>query len=91
MGLSKLSAKCSTCPHVDKCDHKRMEALGFLPEPSLCETASMPISESAVQSSLRETIEIRINGKPMIVYRDDIEKQIYGHLHKELRHFMPAT
>ncbi|NBH79029.1 hypothetical protein D3Z52_12800 [Clostridiaceae bacterium] len=33
MGLSKLAAKCRVCPFVDTCDHKRMEALGYLPLP----------------------------------------------------------
>lgn len=34
MGLSRLSDKCRTCPFVDTCNHKRMEALGYFPEPS---------------------------------------------------------
>lgn len=33
MGLSKLTAKCQACPLVDTCDHKEMEALGYLPLP----------------------------------------------------------
>lgn len=33
MGLSKLTAQCQVCPYVDTCDHKRMEALGYLPLP----------------------------------------------------------
>ena len=33
MSLSKLSAKCRACPDVDICDHKEMEAFGFLPLP----------------------------------------------------------
>lgn len=33
MALSKLSAKCRACPKVDTCDHKEMEAYGFLPYP----------------------------------------------------------
>lgn len=33
MGLSKIAAKCKACPHVSTCDHKRMEALGYLPLP----------------------------------------------------------
>ena len=76
MGLSKLAAGCQSCPYVDTCDHKRMEALGFLPEP--------PLSMSASQPLLRETREIRVNGKPVTVYVDEIEKQLtrglYAHL-----------
>lgn len=35
MGLSRLSEKCRKCPFVDKCNHKRMEALTYLPEPQI--------------------------------------------------------
>lgn len=33
MALSRLAAKCRACPYVSTCDHKRMEALGYLPLP----------------------------------------------------------
>lgn len=33
MGLSKLAAKCRACPYVSTCNHKQMEALGYLPLP----------------------------------------------------------
>lgn len=33
MGLSRLSAACGACPYVSTCNHKRMEALGYLPMP----------------------------------------------------------
>ena len=58
MGLSKLAAGCQSCPYVDTCDHKRMEALGFLPEPPLSMSASQPAADSAAQPLLRETREI---------------------------------
>ncbi len=84
MGLSKLAAGCQVCPYVDTCDHKRMEALGFLPEPPLSMSASQPAAESAAQPVLRETMEIRVDGKPVVVYKDEIEKQLtrglYAHL-----------
>lgn len=84
MGLSKLAAGCQSCPYVDTCDHKRMEALGFLPEPPLSMSASQPAADSAAQPLLRETREIRVNGKPVTVYVDEIEKQLtrglYAHL-----------
>ena len=84
MGLSKLAAGCQACPYVDTCDHKRMEALGFLPEPPLYMSAAQPAANSVVQPLLRETMEIRVNGKPVTVYVDEIEKQLtrglYAHL-----------
>lgn len=33
MGLSRLAAKCRACPYVPTCDHKQMEAFGYLPLP----------------------------------------------------------
>lgn len=33
MGLSRIAAMCRACPYVSTCDHKRMEALGYLPLP----------------------------------------------------------
>lgn len=45
MGLSKLSARCRACPFVDVCDHKRMEACGFLPLPPQQE--SIPLMQFA--------------------------------------------
>lgn len=84
MGLSRLAAGCRACPYVDTCDHKRMEALDFLPEPPLSMSASQPAAESAAQPLLRETREIRVNGKPVIVYVDEIEKQLTRGLYQHL-------
>ena len=84
MGLSKLAAGCQACPYVDTCDHKRMEALGFLPEPPLSMYASQPAADSAAQPLLREMREIRVNGKPVTVYVDEIEKQLTRGLYPHL-------
>lgn len=84
MGLSKLAAGCRVCPYVDTCDHKRMEALGFLPEPPLSMSASQTAADSAVQPVLQETREIRVNGVTMTVYVDEIEKQLMRDLYTHL-------
>jgi len=86
MGLSKLAAGCRACPYVDTCDHKRMEALGFLPEPplSMSMSASQTAADSAAQPVLRETREIRVNGVTMTVYVDEIEKQLTRELYTHL-------
>ena len=73
MGLSKLAAGCQSCPYVDTCGHKRMEAVGFL-----------PLFQSAAQPILRETMEIRVDGKPVTVYVDEIEKQLTRELYAHL-------
>ena len=73
MGLSKLAAGCRACPYVDTCGHKRMEAVGFL-----------PLFQSAAQPLLRETMEIRVDGKPVTVYVEEIEKQLTRELYAHL-------
>lgn len=52
MGLSKLSETCKKCPNVDSCDHKRMEALGYLPspEPSKFEQINQRAEEIKIDS-----------------------------------------
>lgn len=47
MGLSRLAEACWECPYVDTCDHKRMEALGYLPMPKI-ETVNAQIAEIKV-------------------------------------------
>ena len=55
MGLSRLAKKCQACPYVSTCDHKRMEALGYLPLPEadgkqidILRLAEVPTGVSAV-------------------------------------------
>lgn len=83
MSLSRLAKECRECPFVEKCQHKRLEALGYLPEPILS-----PVVESSaadlIQPILRETMTIMVEGKPQIVYKDEIEKQLYKHLYSGL-------
>ena len=81
MGLSKLSEKCRKCPFVDTCNHKRMEALAYLPEPQIAMNAAQSAGIDAAQPLLRETMTIHIAGKPVVVYKDEIEKQLYNHLY----------
>lgn len=83
MGLSRLSKECSECPFVEKCQHKRMEALGYLPEPVLSPVVETSVAE-LTQPILRETMTIMVEGKPQIVYKDEIEKQLYKHLYSGL-------
>ena len=75
MALTKLAAKCRSCPFLSTCDHKQMEALGYLPEPFVAEMA---------QPILRETVNIIIDGKVVKVYKDEIEKELYKSLYSHL-------
>ena len=83
MGLSKLSKKCGKCPHVMICGHKRMEAIGFLPYPRAAE-AVQSAAAGAEAPILRETVEIRVYGRPVTVYKDQIEKELCKHLYSGL-------
>lgn len=83
MGLSQLSEKCKKCPFVDTCKNRRMESLECLPETMLA-GASQSNSMSATAPLLRETREIRVDGKTLTVYKDDIEKELYKSLYSGL-------
>lgn len=83
MSLSRLSEKCQKCPFVDTCENKRMEALAYLPEPMMAD-ASRSNSMSAAAPILRETMEIRVDGMNLTVYKDEIEEKLYKHLYSGL-------
>lgn len=45
MGLSRLAEQCRKCPFKDNCKNKRMEALGYLPEPIITEAGASSAAE----------------------------------------------
>ena len=70
MGLSKLAEKCKKCPKVDTCDHKKMEAVGFLqreirmPSESGTNTNNgLKVTESGVTHTLSNGIVVGIIGE----------------------------
>lgn len=75
--LTRLATKCSKCPYVDACNHKRMQAEAYM----------MPLTadnmKSAAMPAMRETMTINIGGVMTSVYKDDIEKQIQKELFKD--------
>ena len=77
MGLNRLSEKCKACPFLEKCDNKRMEALGYM------KTLTVSAGVSAAQSVLRETTQIMVDGHLQTVYVDEIKKQIEQSLFPE--------
>lgn len=79
--LSRLSKKCCDCPFVDKCDHKEMEALAYLPESQIAMSAAKSNMTDASQPLLRETMTIVQEGKNVVVYKDEIEKALYSGLY----------
>lgn len=83
MALTKLAAKCRFCPFLNTCDHKQMEALGYLPEPLVAESGAKA-SAKMVQPILRETVNTIIDSKVVKVYKDEIEKELYRSLYSHL-------
>lgn len=43
MALARLTKQCRECPFVETCEHKKMEALGYLPEPIMAD-AKAPVT-----------------------------------------------
>lgn len=84
MGLSGLAAKCMECPFVGKCDNKRMEALAYCEMPNVASSYAEPIVSSMAEPILRETMTVMVDGSPIVVYKDEIEKQLYKSLYSHL-------
>ena len=83
MGLSRMVEECRNCPFGTKCKYKRMESLGYLPDSALV-FGSQPTMASVAAPVLRETRTIRIDGENVIVYKDDLEKELYKSLYSGL-------
>lgn len=74
MSISKLSEKCKTCPKVDSCDHKKMEACACIELPRhACISATQTASASASMSILRERIDSPLSP---FAYKDELEKAL---------------
>ena len=84
MSLSKLAERCRVCPFVDECSNKRMEACGILEMTNIAAPSIEPSCATMTEPILRETMTIMIDGKPNIVYKDEIEKQLYKHLYPDI-------
>lgn len=67
MALARLTKQCRECPFVETCEHKKMEALGYLPEPILRETVSRVV-DGKVVTMYKDELE-------KILYKD-----LYSHL-----------
>lgn len=75
MALARLTKQCHECPFVETCEHKEMEALGYLSEPVTADIAA-PI--------LRETVSRVVDGKVVTMYKDELEKILYKDLYSHL-------
>lgn len=82
MALKKLASKCRECPFKDSCKHKEMEGELYLPQIA-AEVAELSSAQMA-ESALRPTMTIMINGSPTVVYKDQVEKELYKSLYSHL-------
>lgn len=83
MGLSKLAEQCQKCPFKDNCKNKRMEALGYLPEPIMADVKA-PVTADIAAPILRETVSRVVDGKVVTMYKDELEKILYKDLYSHL-------
>lgn len=77
MALARLTKQCRECPFVETCEHKEMEALGYLPEPIMADVKA-PVTANIAAPILRETVSRVVDGKVVTMYKD--EKDLYFHL-----------
>ena len=70
MALARLTKQCRECPFVETCEHKEMEALGYLPEPIMADVKA-PVTANIAAPILRETVSRVVDGKVVTMYKDE--------------------
>lgn len=83
MALARLTKQCHECPFVETCEHKGMEALGYLPEPIMADV-KVPVTADIAAPILRETVSRVVDGKVVTMYKDELEKILYKDLYSHL-------
>ena len=82
--ISRLATMCIGCPKIGTCNRKRMEALAYVEYPNISENITQNIALSAAMPLMRETMKINDGtGNMIMVYKDDIKKQIEQQLFKD--------
>lgn len=83
MALARLTKQCRECPFVETCEHKEVEALGYLPEPIMTD-AKVSVTADIAAPILRETVSRVVDGKVATMYKDELEKVPYKDLYSHL-------
>lgn len=83
MALARLTKQCRECPFVETCEHKEVEALGYLPEPIMTD-AKVPVTADIAAPILRETVSRVVDGEVLTMYKDELEKILYKDLYSHL-------
>lgn len=68
MSLSRLATRCRTCPFVDTCDHKEMEAYGVLPLSTQQETIIFS-GTNETSGQVSESIDLNVIFEQGLSYR----------------------
>lgn len=83
MALARLAKQCRKCPFVETCKHKKLEAVGYFPEPIMAEVKATVTADIAAPI-LRETVSRVVDGKVVTMYKDELEKILYKDLYSHL-------
>ena len=73
MALTRLAKQCRECPFAKTCEHKELEAMGYLPDPIMA-NAKAPVTADIAAPILRETVSRVVDGKVITMYKDELEK-----------------
>ena len=83
MALVRLAKQCRECPFVKTCEHKKLEAMGYLPEPIMTDVKA-PVTADIAAPILREIVSRVVDGKVVTMNKDELEKIIYKDLYSHL-------
>lgn len=82
MALARLAKQCRECPFVETCEHKELEAVGYLPDPIMADAKAAVADITA--PILREPVSRVVDGKIVTMYKDELEKILYKDLYSHL-------
>lgn len=75
MSLSRLATRCRTCPFVDTCDHKEMEAYGVLPLSTQQETIIFS-GTNETSGQVSESIDLNVIFEQGLSYRLETAREV---------------
>lgn len=86
MGLSVLAEKCRKCPKVDTCNHKRMEALAYLPEPIAAQCSEPVAADIAAPMMVKHDYrDVKIApGVTVTIDLEDVKKELEKELYRSI-------
>ena len=83
MALVRLAKQCRECTFFKTCENKKLEAIGYLPEPIMTDVKA-PVTADIAAPILREIVSRVVDGKVVTMYKDELEKIIYKDLYSHL-------